>query len=175
MTLRSVLDIDPQFDPPETGTTLEQNADIKAQAVVKLTGGYALADDTGLFVDALDGAPGIHAARYAGEHCSFADNTAKMLKALTGVPLEKRTARFIAVLALAHPDKPTRYFQGECAGVITTEPAGTHGFGYDPIFFVPELGRTFAQADLKTKEKYSHRGRALASLAAWLAKAARAD
>lgn len=169
VTLRSVLEIEPHFDPPETGASLNENAEIKALAAAKRVDGYALSDDTGLYVDALNGEPGIRAARFAGEHCSFADNIAKMLTELKGVPDEQRTARFIAVLALAHPTLPTRYFQHACEGRIVSEPTGTQGFGYDPIFFVPAVNKTFAQMTLKEKEQVSHRGGALKKLAAWLA------
>ncbi|HTL52430.1 MAG TPA: RdgB/HAM1 family non-canonical purine NTP pyrophosphatase [Planctomycetota bacterium] len=168
IALKSILETDAHFDPPETGASLQENAEIKALAAARLVHGYALADDTGLYVDALKGEPGIRAARYAGEHCSFADNIAKMLTELKGVPDEQRTARFITVLALAHPDLPTRYFQHACEGRIISEPTGASGFGYDPIFYVTAAGKTFAEMRMREKEAVSHRGGALRKLAEWL-------
>lgn len=166
--LRSILEIDPHFDPPETGSTLRENAAIKARAATAVCGGYALADDTGLYVDALNGRPGIHAARYAGEHCSFADNIAKMLRELAQVPAEKRTARFVTVLALTHPTEPTQFFEGECSGLITADCRGEQGFGYDPIFFVPSVNKTFAEMSVTEKQRVSHRGAALNLFAQWM-------
>ncbi|MGH7146118.1 MAG: RdgB/HAM1 family non-canonical purine NTP pyrophosphatase [Planctomycetota bacterium] len=168
--LRSVLDLDPHFDPPETGATLRENAEIKARAALLRAPSHsaALADDTGLYVDALDGEPGLRAARYAGVHCSFEDNIAKLLAALAGVPPERRGARFVTVLALARPGAATLFFEGACAGRIAAEKHGAEGFGYDPIFFVPAVNKTFAEMSLLEKEAVSHRGAALRNFAAWL-------
>ena len=150
----------------ETGLTFVENALLKARNAARHTGLPALADDSGLVVDALDGAPGIHSARYAGPDADDRVNMDKLLVALRGVPVERRTARFICVLALLHhPADPTPLIcQGCWEGVILTEPRGANGFGYDPVFFVPDEQRTAAELDLATKNRLSHRGQALARL-----------
>ncbi len=150
----------------ETGLTFVENALLKARNAARHTGLPALADDSGLVVDALDGAPGIHSARYAGPDADDRVNMDKLLVALRGVPVERRTARFICVLALLHhPADPTPLIcQGHWEGVILTEPRGANGFGYDPVFFVPDEQRTAAELDLATKNRLSHRGQALVRL-----------
>ena len=150
----------------ETGLTFVENALLKARNAARHTGLPALADDSGLVVDALDGAPGIHSARYAGPDADDRINMDKLLGVLRGVPVERRTARFICVLALLHhPADPTPLIcQGCWEGVILTEPRGANGFGYDPVFFVPDEQRTAAELDLATKNRLSHRGQALARL-----------
>jgi len=150
----------------ETGLTFVENALLKARNAARHTGLPALADDSGLVVDALDGAPGIHSARYAGPDADDRINMDKLLGVLRGVPVERRTARFICVLALLHhPADPTPLIcQGHWEGVILTEPRGANGFGYDPVFFVPDEQRTAAELDLATKNRLSHRGQALARL-----------
>ncbi|MDS4026475.1 MAG: XTP/dITP diphosphatase [Candidatus Contendobacter sp.] len=150
----------------ETGLTFVENALLKARNAARHTGLPALADDSGLVVDALDGAPGIHSARYAGPDADDRINMDKLLGVLRGVPVERRTARFICVLALLHhPADPTPLIcQGCWEGVILTEPRGANGFGYDPVFFVPNEQRTAAELDLATKNRLSHRGQALARL-----------
>jgi XTP/dITP diphosphohydrolase len=145
------------FDPDETGSTLEENAIIKAQAALDLSGEWSLADDTGLFVDALGGRPGIYAARYAGPGCSFDDNIRKLLGELKDVPPEKRTASFACVIALCRPGKPPQTFRGECKGVIATERHGNSGFGYDPVFRISGLNKTFAELTPDEKNRVSHR------------------
>lgn len=145
------------FDPDEHGQTLEENALIKARAAMELSGEWAIADDTGLEVDALGGRPGIYAARYAGEQCSFDDNIRKLLGELDGVPQEKRTAMFLCVIALCRPGQPPQTFRGECRGWIATARRGSGGFGYDPIFVVSELGKTFAELTAQEKNRLSHR------------------
>ncbi len=153
-------------DAEEIGLTFIENALLKARNATLHTGLPALADDSGLVVDALDGAPGIRSARYAGPEASDRANIDKLLIELRGVPLERRTARFVCVLAwLRHPADPTPLIcQGSWEGCILTEPRGVNGFGYDPVFFVPGQQRTAAEMDLADKNRLSHRGRALALL-----------
>lgn len=148
----------------ETGSTFVANAVLKAEAVAAHTGCASLADDSGLVVDALNGAPGIYSARYAGPGASDADNRHKLLQELAGVPLEKCTAQFICALALAIPGKPTWTTTASHAGVITLSEQGEHGFGYDSLFFSPELGFTFAAVSANLKNQVSHRARALKKL-----------
>jgi len=158
-------------DVDETGTTLLENARLKAAAIAAATGEAAVADDTGLAVDALDGAPGVYSARFAGEGATYADNVAKLLKELDGVAPERRTARFATVALVRWPDGREMAATGEVEGVITTAPRGERGFGYDPIFEPTEGdGRTFAELLPVEKHALSHRGRAFRALAAELAK-----
>ena len=158
-------------DVNETGTTLLENARLKAAAIAAATGEAAVADDTGLAVDALDGAPGVYSARFAGEGATYADNVAKLLKELDGVAPERRTARFATVALIRWPDGREVAATGEVEGVITTAPRGERGFGYDPIFEATEGdGRTFAELLPVEKHALSHRGRAFRALAAELAK-----
>lgn len=159
----------PNFpDPEEHGATLEENARIKAIAVHQATGLWALADDSGLEVDALDGAPGVISARFAGPGCTFADNNRKLLELMKDVPDERRGARFRCVAALAKSPSDVQLFCGEISGTITREIRGTGGFGYDPVFFVPVLGSTFAEATIMDKNRLSHRGRAFRRVADYL-------
>jgi XTP/dITP diphosphohydrolase len=150
----------------ETGTTLEDNARLKAVALCEATGLAAVADDTGLAVDALDGAPGVYSARYAGEDATYADNVQKLLDALTGVEQAARTARFSTVALARWPDGREVAAIGDVEGVIATEARGVGGFGYDPLF-VPDEGdgRTFAEMSADEKHLVSHRGRAFRTLA----------
>ena len=158
-------------DVAETGTTLLENARLKAAAIAAATGEPAVADDTGLAVDALDGAPGVYSARFAGEGATYADNVAKLLTELDGVAPERRTARFETVALVRWPDGREVAASGEVEGVITTAPRGERGFGYDPIFEPLEGdGRTFAELLPLEKHALSHRGRAFRALAAELAK-----
>ena len=155
------LDAFPEIgDIPETGNTLKENAFIKAETVHRLTGLPALADDTGLEVDALNGAPGIYSARYAGADATFDDNCQKMLKELHGIPVEKRTARFRTVIAFVNGGEK-EWVEGVAEGRIIEEKRGIGGFGYDPIFYYPPLRKTFAELDLVEKNSISHRGKAL--------------
>lgn len=151
-------------DVIEDGETCEANAIKKARAVSKATGLIAVADDTGLEVDALDGRPGVFAARYAGEHATYEDNWRKLLQELSGVPHKRRTARFITVAALALPSGEVQVTTGQLEGVISEEPAGARGFGYDPVFFVPELGKTLAELSAEEKNRISHRAKAFAQV-----------
>ena len=156
-------------DVEETGATLEENARIKAAALCTATGLPAIADDTGLEVDALEGAPGVYAARYAGEHATYADNVAKLLRELEGVYPKLRTARFATVALVCWPDGRELAVKGEVEGVISATPAGETGFGYDPVFVPVEGdGRSFAQMTPAEKHAISHRGRAFAALASAL-------
>jgi XTP/dITP diphosphohydrolase len=145
----------------ETGNTLEDNAKKKALEYAAFAGGTVLADDTGLFVDALQGQPGVRAGRYAGERATYAENRAKLLGALEGVPEAKRTARFRCVIALAKPGHLLGLFEGVVEGRILETPRGAGQFGYDPLFFVPEIGRTLAEVEHGAKNSLSHRARAL--------------
>lgn len=145
----------------EDGDTFQANAVKKAMSVSLHTGEIALADDSGLEVDYLGGAPGVHSARFAGEGRDDRENNEKLLRLMRNVPPEKRSARFKCVVALATPEGQLYTAEGACEGVIGAEPRGEEGFGYDPLFVVPEYGKTFAQLDLQTKNRISHRGRAL--------------
>lgn len=154
----------------EDGRTFEENALKKARALADFSGYATLADDSGIVVDALGGAPGVFSARYGGVEGDDARNNEKLLQALEGVAEEKRGARFVCVLALCTPNAERRewLFRGQCEGRIALAPRGENGFGYDPIFFYPPLGKTFGEIDRATKEKFSHRGDALRKLAAAL-------
>ncbi|WP_434074714.1 XTP/dITP diphosphatase [Moorella naiadis (nom. illeg.)] len=150
--------------PPETGSTFADNALFKARMTASLTGLSALGDDSGLEVDYLQGAPGIYSARFAGEPTNDGRNNAKLLRLLEGVPREKRTARFRCVLALVTADGDTYLAEGTLEGLITTEPQGHQGFGYDPLFYLPEYGQTLAELGAEIKNKLSHRARAVKNL-----------
>jgi XTP/dITP diphosphohydrolase len=144
----------------ETGTSYVENARLKAEAFAQASGLLTLADDSGLEVDALGGAPGVYSARYAGASASDADRRAHLLHALRAVPAP-RPARFRCVIAIASPGAATTYFEGVCAGEILLEERGVHGFGYDPLFFVPDCGCTMAELPLTVKNQRSHRARAV--------------
>lgn len=157
-------------DVVEDADTLEGNARLKAEAIVEATGQPAIADDTGLEIDHLDGAPGVHTARFAGPNARYADNVAKTLAVLKGVPTLNRTARFRTVALLRFPSGEELVAHGVVEGSITREPRGGNGFGYDPIFVPTEgPGLTFAEMDPATKHGLSHRGRAFRELRAQLA------
>ena len=175
--LLSLADFPGLPEIPEEGATFAENAAAKAMAVARLTGQPALADDSGLMVDALGGAPGVFSARYAQDRTAprpptDADNWGKLLDELKNVPGGKRGARFVCELALATPDGRLLTARGECAGVIAFEPQGDTGFGYDPVFWVPEYAATMAQLGPEIKNKISHRAQALAAfktlLQSWL-------
>jgi XTP/dITP diphosphohydrolase len=144
----------------EAGNSLEENARLKATTLVAQSHMLTLADDSGLEVDALDGEPGPLSHRYAGEGASDADRVNYLLSRLKDVPWAERTARFHCVIALALPDGEVEYCHGECPGIITLEPCGEQGFGYDPIFYLPQLGKTMAELSLEEKNRISHRGQA---------------
>ncbi len=145
----------------EDGTTFAENAVKKARAVAQATGLVALADDSGLEVDALGGRPGVHSARFAGEHGDDAANNAKLLELMKDVPDEERGARFRCVIAIADPDGRVHLVEGTCEGWIGRELRGEHGFGYDPLFVVGELGKTMAELPPEVKNRISHRAKAL--------------
>jgi XTP/dITP diphosphohydrolase len=168
--LGDAVDLEPRPedvpDVVEDGDTLEANARLKAEAIVEATGDSALADDTGLEVDALGGAPGVRSARFAGEEATSVDNVAHLLASLDGVAESERTARFRTVALLRHPDGSELAVEGVVEGHITTEPRGGGGFGYDPVFVPDEGGgRTFAELTSDEKHAISHRGRAFRAIA----------
>jgi len=148
----------------EDGDTFEANALKKARSAAAFTGRPVLADDSGLAVDYLDGRPGVRSARFAGESAGDGDNNALLLKELAGVPAEKRGAAFHCVIALCYPDGNCRTFDGALPGVILEEPRGNGGFGYDPLFLVPEYGETLSELSMEVKNRISHRGRAMQML-----------
>ena len=144
----------------ETGSTLYENAKLKAVTVNKITNMPCLGDDTGLEVDALSGAPGVYSSRYAGENVSYKNNVTKLLRELRSTPSDKRTARFRTIIFYTDGDREL-YTQGEIQGVITENPRGTNGFGYDPVFYIPEVKKTMAELTSAEKNKLSHRGQAM--------------
>ena len=155
------LDDFPQIgEIPETGETLKENAFIKAETVHQKTGLPALADDTGLEVDALDGAPGVHSSRYDGETATFEDNCRKMMQEMDGIPAEERTARFHTVIAFVS-NSGNEWTEGMVEGRILDKKRGDGGFGYDPLFYYPPLKKTFAELNSEQKNNISHRGKAL--------------
>ncbi len=151
-------------DIVEDGKTFEENALKKAMAVHELSGEYVMADDSGLCIDALDGAPGIYSARFCGEDSTYEEKFKKIFEMLADVPEEERTAQFVCAIAVVKPDGTSFTVRGECRGVLHEKPAGENGFGYDPIFYVPEFGMTTAQMDPEVKNSISHRGRALRAM-----------
>jgi len=149
-----------EIDVAETGTTFRENALLKARAVYRVARMPVLADDSGLAVDALHGAPGVHSARFAGEKSDDAANNAKLLAELDGVPGGRRQASFVCVLVFL--DKRGKwYFEGRCSGEILQHPIGEHGFGYDPLFYLPDIGLSMAELPMEKKNTLSHRARAL--------------
>jgi len=164
ITIRTLDEFPDAPDVVEDGDTCEANAVKKARAIAESTGLPAVADDTGLEVDALGGRPGVYAARYAGEDATYEDNCRKLLRELTGVPREQRTAHFLTVAAIALPSDGIRVAQGTLEGVIAEEASGTLGFGYDPVFLIPELGKTLAQLSADQKNTISHRAKAFAKV-----------
>lgn len=147
--------------PPESGESFQENAGLKAVAVARASGQLALADDSGLEVDALGGQPGVRSARFGGSQATDADRHRLILERLQGVQAEQRTARFRCVVAIAEPQGLTRFAEGLCEGRITSAPRGTRGFGYDPIFEIPSLGKTFAELEPEVKNRLSHRAKAM--------------
>ena len=162
ITIRTLDDFPDAPDVVEDGETCEANAMKKAVEIARYTGLTAVADDTGLEVDALGGRPGAFAARYAGEQASYEDNWRKLLQELRGIPAEDRGARFITVAAIAFPAGKTFSTKGVLEGVIAEEATGSRGFGYDPVFFLPEYHQTLAQLSPDVKNRISHRARAFA-------------
>ena len=160
--IRDLNDFGPIPEVVEDGKTFEENAYKKAHFTAKILGLPALADDSGLEVDALDGEPGVLSARYAGPQASDDENNAKLLSRLNGV--RNRTARFRCNLSLAVPSGPALTYEATCDGLITEQPRGTNGFGYDPLFYYPERGKTFGEMTLAEKSEVSHRGKAFLEL-----------
>ncbi|MBV9688359.1 MAG: RdgB/HAM1 family non-canonical purine NTP pyrophosphatase [Ktedonobacteraceae bacterium] len=159
-TLLSLSTLQLDLDVEETGTTFEENATLKALAYTHASGMLSLADDSGLEVDALGGAPGIYSARFAGADTSYEERFRIILEQLRGLPLAQRSARFRCVITLADPSGYHKSAEGVLEGVIADAPRGVYGFGYDPIFLVPELGKTTAELTPEHKNRISHRGRA---------------
>lgn len=162
--IKSLADFGPMPEAVEDGETFDDNAYKKALHYAKVLGLPCLADDSGLVVDALEGRPGVYSARYAGLGATDWDNCEKLLEEMTDQ--HKRSAHFVCVLSLATPAGPALTWEGRCDGEITTERRGESGFGYDPIFFYSDLGKTFAEVPMEEKSRVSHRGRALAEFAA---------
>lgn len=144
----------------ETGHSFEENARLKAAAFAGESGLLTLADDSGLEVDALGGEPGVRSARYAGEGATDADRINYLLSKLEGMSESRRAARFVCVIAIATPEGEITFCEGKCHGIITTSSKGSHGFGYDPVFYLPEMGKTMAELTTEEKNKVSHRARA---------------
>lgn len=170
MAVADCLDV---AEPEETGLTFAENAELKARYYAAATGRICLADDSGLEVDALAGAPGVYSARFAGEHATDAQNNAKLLHLLSAVPAQQRTARFRCALAFFDPAGFLITAEGTCEGRILETYRGDGGFGYDPLFYLSEYEKTLAQMTLDEKNAVSHRGKALRALAAKLGGTAR--
>ena len=151
-------------DIVEDGKSFEENAVIKAKTICELTHEVVLADDSGLEIDYLNGEPGIYSARYMGEDTSYRIKNQNLIDRLEGVPDEKRTARFVCVIAAAYPDGTVKTARGTMEGIIGYEERGENGFGYDPIFFLPEYGCSSAELSMEEKNKISHRGKALRAI-----------
>lgn len=162
--IKSLSDFGPTPEAIEDGDTFEENAYKKASWVARVLGYPALADDSGLCVDALGGRPGVFSARYGGENLTDADRCQKLLKEMDGQ--SNRKAAFECVISIAVPDGPALTYEGRCEGELTTEPMGDQGFGYDPLFRYPPLGKTFAQMSFREKNEISHRGKALKEVGA---------
>ena len=159
ITIKNLADFGPIPEVIEDGETFDDNAYKKASFTARILGYPAIADDSGICVDALDGAPGVYSARYAGENATDADNVKKMLKNLQHH--DNRNAAFKCVISIAVPTGAALTYEGDCNGLITNEPIGDNGFGYDPLFFYPQLNKTFAQLTIEEKGEVSHRGLAI--------------
>lgn len=165
VTIRTLAEFPDAPDVVEDGDTCRANAIKKAETIARHTGLPAVADDTGLMVDVLGGRPGVYAARYAGEAATYEDNWRKLLHELSEVPMVRRQARFVTVAALARPGtERVEVVEGTLEGLIAEKPIGTQGFGYDPVFVLPALGKTLAQLTPEEKNRISHRGRAFAKV-----------
>lgn len=167
ITVKSLDDFPHVKEPVEDKDTFKDNAILKALYYAKATGLTALADDSGLCVDVLNGEPGIMSARYAGENASDDDNNKKLVQNLKDIPFEKRTARFVCAAAIANTKGQVQTFEGTIEGLIIDEPRGTNGFGYDPYFYVPSLKKTTAELSKDEKSKISHRGKAFKLFSIW--------
>lgn len=157
----SLLDVANMPEIIEDGLTFRANAAKKAVVIAKHTGGLVMGEDSGLEVDVLGGRPGVYSARYSGDDATDEKNNAKMLEELSDVPFEKRTARYRSAIALADKDMLVDVVEGSCEGIITTELKGTNGFGYDPLFYIPQHEKTFGELPLSVKQTMSHRANAL--------------
>lgn len=162
--LLSLKDAGIHADIVEDGKSFEENAQIKAKAICELTGEIVLADDSGLEIDYLNKEPGVYSARYMGENTDYHIKNANLIQRLDGVPDEQRTARFVCAIAAAFPDGRVETVRGTMEGRIGYEEKGANGFGYDPIFFLPEYGCTSAELSMEEKNKISHRGKALQAI-----------
>lgn len=162
--VKTLLDYPDIDDVPETGKTFAENAFQKADAISKQLNTIVLADDSGLEVEALDGKPGIYSARFAGEHGNDVKNNRKLVEELKDIPKDERKANFHCTLVMAGPERDPLYVEGEVFGQILDEGRGEHGFGYDPLFYMPELGKTMAELTSEEKNKVSHRARAIEKL-----------
>jgi XTP/dITP diphosphohydrolase len=160
----SLTDLPPLPAVEENGNTFLENALKKALTVAQRTGKLTIADDSGLEVDHLEGEPGVRSARFAGEGASDADNNRKLLQCLEGIPPSQRGATFCCVIAVVDPQGKKSWVEGSCRGLIGEKERGTLGFGYDPLFIIPELGKTLAELPLEEKNRISHRGKALVAL-----------
>lgn len=167
LELLTLADVEGAPEPDETGDTYADNATIKAQSAFDFTGEWCVADDAGLEIDALDGAPGLYSKRFGGEDLPFPEKMAKILSLLEGD--ENRRARFRCNVALVGPGHPAQVFEAICEGRIADQPSGNGGFGYDPIFFLPELGCCMADLTAEQKHQISHRGKVLKQLGDYLA------
>ena len=161
LTFLSLTDFPDLPEVVEDGATCQENAAKKAKEIALGTGYWALADDTGLEVEALGGRPGVYAARYAGENATYTDNCEKLLEELQSIAAGQRGARFLTVMVLSDPTGQTEAVEGELLGQITEQFYGSHGFGYDPVFYVPSSSKTLAEMTLEEKNEISHRGHAL--------------
>ena len=160
LTLQSLREVLIDTDVEETGLTFAENAALKARFYAQASGMLSLADDSGLEIDALGGAPGVYSARFAGRDTSYEERFRLILEQMRGLTGEQRKARFRCAIALAEPGGYCRIVEGMIEGIVADSPRGAHGFGYDPIFLLPELGRTFAELTSEQKNRISHRGRA---------------
>lgn len=172
-TVKSQKELGITLEPEETGTTFAENAEIKAKAICRAAQMPTIADDSGLSVDVLDGAPGVYSARYCGRHGDDEANNDKLLQALQGVPKAERGAKFISAVCVYFPDQSSYLFEGECPGFVSTERTGNNGFGYDPIFVPAQVGlaeggkrpnteeRSYAELEDAEKDAISHRGEAM--------------
>lgn len=164
LEILSMMEAGVDLDIVEDGSTFGENAEIKARAVWERTGDIVLADDSGLVIDYLGGEPGIYSARYLGEETSYEYKNRVILERMDGVPGEERSARFVSAIAVVLPDGRVLHTEGVVEGLIAPEPAGNGGFGYDPIFYLPEYGMTSAEIPMELKNEISHRGKALAAM-----------
>jgi XTP/dITP diphosphohydrolase len=166
--IKSLKEMEIDIEIVEDGKTFEENALKKAKVISEITEGIVLADDSGLEVEILGGAPGIYSARYAGEHGNDHKNNEKLLKELKDIPLEKRRAKFCCAIAIVGPRGEEKVFTGIVEGIIGFKAIGSHGFGYDPLFFIPEKNKTFGELDEREKNQISHRAKALNQLKLFL-------